>query len=36
MHGIGIIGMGIMGRRMADAIALHPAHQVTAAFDRFC
>ena len=33
MHGIGIIGMGIMGRRMADAIALHPAHQVTAAFD---
>lgn len=33
MHGVGIIGMGIMGRRMADAIAGHPAHQVTAAYD---
>lgn len=33
MHGVGIIGMGIMGRRMADAIAAHPAHQVAAAYD---
>jgi predicted dehydrogenase len=33
MHGVGIIGMGIMGRRMADAIAGHPAHQVAAAYD---
>ncbi len=33
MHGVGIIGMGIMGRRMADAIASHPAHRVVVAFD---
>jgi len=33
VHGIGVIGMGIMGRRMADAIAAHPAHEVVAAYD---
>lgn len=33
MHGVGIIGMGIMGRRMADAIATHPGHRVVAAYD---
>jgi predicted dehydrogenase len=33
MHRIGIIGLGIMGRRVAEAIRDHPRLQVTAGFD---
>lgn len=33
MHGIGIIGLGIMGRRVAEAMQAHPKFRVTAGFD---
>lgn len=32
-HGIGIIGAGIMGRRMADRVAAHEAFRLVAAWD---
>ena len=31
--GIGIVGLGVMGRRMAEALDAHPAFRVVAAFD---
>ncbi len=33
MHGVGIIGLGVMGRTMATAMAGHPAFQVVGAYD---
>jgi predicted dehydrogenase len=33
MYGIGMIGVGVMGRRMAGAVASHPAFRMVAAFD---
>jgi predicted dehydrogenase len=32
-HGIGIIGLGVMGREMADNLAAHPRFDVKAGFD---
>jgi predicted dehydrogenase len=33
MYRVGIVGLGIMGRRMADAMAAHPNFEVVCAFD---
>jgi predicted dehydrogenase len=33
VHGVGIIGLGVMGRTMATAMAEHPAFRVVGAYD---
>lgn len=35
MHGIGIVGLGVMGRRMAAAMEAHPAFRVITGYDPF-